>query len=1077
MSPGGDDANGGTADKPVATIAAARDLVRAKIAGGMKEDIVVHVGAGNYFIEAPVVFDDRDGGRDGHTITYRGAPNLGSRLYGGRRIVNWKKHSETEVAADVPDLQEHFTLYENDRAANGGMFHQFEGTAEGNWRREGTRLIYIPRRTPIEEQVVVLGTAKDVLVIKGRSMEQIAGNLVFDGLYMIGSDFASQWTRGVTDFIGWDGQYDGRLWNGRPLGVMAPDMRHAQVFVENARNIVIRNCKLYGAGFMAGMFHRWAQDNRVENCWIENAGCNGLFFLGWECGRGPFKTLAASYVNKKNVVRNNVFYDIGRFAFDGGGVYVVFSGDNVVEHNVFRGITRYGVATKGWRPKMINILYRYTQTPQRNESAEKPFDDAGVRYYDGYVVTEANQGAELNHSRNNVVRYNDFSQIARSGSDMGMIEMWGAGTGNVWEYNALHDQVQNGGWDEWMHTLFNDDGSHAATLRGNVMYWIVGGGRSRAIMAKGNDQANVCNIVADSMLSGAATIGPFVEAAHDMIWSHNILAAQIPTLYHGGHGHETVAGVAHPILKQVEGNVYWYQPMGDQAGSKEDRVRIQRQVEETARGGKMEKGSLYADPMFDRKRPWWDAHYTDYRLKADSPALKLGFQQTDMAKIGLRNDYPFKLTDVLAHPAGETWKAANFTRLYKMHAAGERLRPYATRGLDKGAWVRYGNVDFGDGRFKLFRARLEWLAPRQAFATTLGGKTITAMELGDSWCPIPYWQVSPAYTQAGRKGPELIDVPFAPEKDPAAVAWTTVTEPLVSRATVKHPLGVINCDVANGENHANSAAYMRSSIYAKSGGRTGVEIRGSHGVKVWLNGKEVFSKVGGVNDSPRVAMTFRKGWNELLVKVVQDDKPWKPDMHGWGNFWASVTMHYRAVGDAFIVPGPPGKELAIQPHQGTAVELRLDAPDGGLIGELQFGQPTCPIKKTIGRHDLFLIFPNQNVQTLDWFRFEGREGDEQIVLPEPVPEQPSSISASGKLLVINVMGGPGESRYVAAGRQMKLDELTAMLKSAVKGDPHLKTLIRGDRNALHGTVAAAVAACKEAGVGAANIAYDVRPAR
>jgi len=553
---------------------------------------------------------------------------------------------------------------------------------------------------------------------------------------------------------------------------------------------------------------------------------------------------------------------------------------------------------------------------------------------------------------------------------MGMISMWGAGTGNVWEYNALHDQVQNGGWEEWMHTLFNDDGAHQATLRGNVMYWIVGGGRSRAIMSKGNSQTNIHNILADSMLSGAATIGPFVEAAHDMVWSNNIVAAQIPVLYHGGGGHEMVGGVPHPILKEAARNVYCYQPLGTQPGSAEDRQRIQQQVEAAAKSGEMEQRSVHADPLFDRKRPWWDAHWTDYRLKPESPALKLGFQQTDMEQIGLRKDYPFNLTEVFAHPADETWVAGNCTRIYKSHAPGGGVRPYATRGIDKGSWIRYDNVDFGVGRCTSFRARLEWLAPKQEFETTLGGKTIRAMELGDSWCPIPYWEVSPVYTASGKKGPELLDVVFAPEKDPGAVKWNAVTEPLVSRATVKHPLGAINCDVANGEGHANGAAYMRCSVYAKGGGRTGIEIRGAYGMKVWLNGSRVFAQVGKIDQSPRVEVTFKQGWNQFLVKVVQDDKPWVPVMQGLGNFWASVTMHYAAVGDAFIVPGPPGREFFVQPHPGTAIEVRLDAPDGNLVGELQFGQNACPIKKTEGRHDLFLVFPNGNGQVLEWFKFE-----------------------------------------------------------------------------------------------------------
>jgi hypothetical protein len=83
-----------------------------------------------------------------------------------------------------------------------------------------------------------------------------------------------------------------------------------------------------------------------------------------------------------------------------------------------------------------------------------------------------------------------------------------------------------------------------------------------------------------------------------------------------------------------------------------------------------------------------------------------------------------------------------------------------------------------------------------------------------------------------------------------------------------------------------------------------------------------------------------------------------------------VTFYHRIVGGTFTVPGLPGKELFVDPSKGTAVEVRLDAPDGKLIGELPFHQTNCPVVKTNGRHDLFLVFPNENVEAMDWFRFE-----------------------------------------------------------------------------------------------------------
>ena len=973
VAPDGNDLNPGTRRKPLATLEAARDAVRQSIVTGMQDDVVVNIGAGNYFIEKPIEFDDRDSGRDGHRITYQGAPGLPTRIYGGKRITGWKKLNDQEYEADVPDLQQHYTLYENEQAANGGIFHVFKDAPAGDWKKEGTRLIYRPRKLPIEDQVVVLGTVKDVFVIKGRSMEQIAGSIVFDGLYLIGSDFAPAWRLGDCYVTTWDGEYDGKPWGGIILGdaVIAPDMRHGQFFIENARKIVIRNSKLYGAGFMGVMFNRWAQENRVENCWIEHAGCNGLFFMGWECGRGPFKTVAASYVNKKNVVRNNVFHDIGRFSNFGAGLYLNFSGDNLVEHNVFHGITHYAVTLKGWRPKMINILYKYALLPdaERKPDQEKEFDAPDVKFYDGYVVTEANQGAELLHSRNNIIRYNDMSQIARSGDDMGMISMWGAGTGNVWEYNACHDGVNTSGWEHWLHVLFNDDGSHQAAVRGNIVYWITGGGRSRAIMSKGNEQLNLYNIIADCDLSAAATIGPFVEAAHDMVWSRNIVAAQIGALYDGGFGTEMVGGQPRPFLKAAEKNLYFYQPLDRSEPVSPGAENIQQQVAGRNQAGGLDGDSIYADPMFDRQRPWWNSQYTDYRLKPESPALKLGFQQTDMTQIGLQQGFPFDLGKILGQPAGKTRLAADFSRIFKNRITNQQVRSRDGSPLYRNSWVRYDGLDFGAGPYKEFEALLEWKPPALTFETTSGGKTIQAKEYRDAFTPIPYWEVSQVFTQPGGKGPALFDVEFAPEQDLKSAKWKTVTEELVSRATVRHPLGVINCDVVNGENHANSAAYMRSSLYFRNARDSELEIRGAHGVKVWVNGKLVFSQLGNLANSKRANFPVKQGWNEYVVKVVQDDQDWKPALSGYGNFWASITTYYPGEG-TFVVPGAPGKEVFIQPDAGTAIEMRLDAPDGKLIGNLPLGKNRCQIQTTRGRHDLFLVFPNENVQALDWFRFE-----------------------------------------------------------------------------------------------------------
>ena len=800
VSPTGSDGNSGTQGSPFATIQRARDVVRAQTSGGMSENITVHLGAGNYFIEQSVVFDDRDTGKNGHTITYQGSPNLQTRIYGGRRITGWTRLNDTEYAVTVPDLQQHYTLYENDEAANGGLYHVFNDAPEGDWRKNGTQLVYHPRNLPIADQVVVLGTTKDVFVIKGRTNQQIVSNLVFDGLHMIGSGYSGTPPEGVTNFENWTGTYDGVQIVDKPLGVIFPEARHGQFFIENAQNIVIQNSKLYGAGFMAVFVHRWAQNNRIENCWIENAGCSGLYFQGWECGRGASEgitTLEASYCNKFNVIRNNVFHDIGRFQHDAGGVFLCWSGDNLVEHNVFNGITRYGVSMKGWRPLMINILYHYVFHPVA-DGILFPYAQSNITYYDGYIVTQQNQGAELNHSRNNIVRYNDLSQIARAGDDMGMIEQWGAGINNLWAYNACHDGVNVAGWDNsWMNTLYVDDGGHKPTLLGNVMYWIAGGGMSGAICSKGNFQVNSGNIIADCELNWPTAIGPFCEENTRVNLSGNIVASQIGMTFNGGYGTQTPieavkanyiiceitdtneqnyidicwpnGNVAYPIIQSAGNNVYFYQTLDRSDSFPDQAANLEGQV---ANRQDIDQNSVYADPQFDRQNPWWDSHYTDYKLKSTSPALAKGFQESDLTRIGLQAGFPFNLTEILGQSVSEIRLAADYGRLLKVRVSGSQICSRDDAPLPANSWARYNEMDFGAGQYEQFQIRLDW--------------------------------------------------------------------------------------VANTEN------------------------------------------------------------------------------------------------------------------EGTAIEIRLDAPDGQLIGTLPYGQTSCRITPTTGQHDIFLVFPGENIQSLDWFVFEPR---------------------------------------------------------------------------------------------------------
>lgn len=103
-SPEGSDTNSGALDAPFASLAAARDAVRAKIAGGQKRDITVLLREGNYALAGPVVFGPEDSGAEKLHITYKAYPGESVLLSGGRTIAGWVKGENNRWTATLPEV-------------------------------------------------------------------------------------------------------------------------------------------------------------------------------------------------------------------------------------------------------------------------------------------------------------------------------------------------------------------------------------------------------------------------------------------------------------------------------------------------------------------------------------------------------------------------------------------------------------------------------------------------------------------------------------------------------------------------------------------------------------------------------------------------------------------------------------------------------------------------------------------------------------------------------------------------------------------------------------------------------------
>ena len=131
------------------------------------------------------------------------------------------------------------------------------------------------------------------------------------------------------------------------------------------------------------------------------------------------------------------------------------------------------------------------------------------------------------------------------------------------------------------------------------------------------------------------------------------------------------------------------------------------------------------------------------------------------------------------------------------------------------------------------------------------------------------WLAAGPYIEKGKEGRAIFDMVFPPEKpDAKDVKWKRLTQGIGSWD--------INLEATfGGRNHCG--AYMRTQIWSPAGQGARLELGSDDAIKVWLNGKLVHANYANRGMSPRqdlVDVKLRNGWNELVLKVVDNEGGW-----------------------------------------------------------------------------------------------------------------------------------------------------------------------------------------------------------
>jgi parallel beta-helix repeat protein len=379
-------------------------------------------------------------------------------------------------------------------------------------------------------------------------------------------------------------------------------------------------------------------------------------------------------------IENNVFYAVG-----GNGIYLEgYNERNIIQGNEIAYAGAIGITLIGSHYEDPKLRRRF---PIYNQVLDNYIHHSGV--YDKYVagiflgLSESNvighnrieymphHGINLGNSAfgRNVLEYNEIRFAGLQTCDKGAINSWMEDpdthvekgvprSGNVIRYNLVADfesrcrmnedaqatgagGTLKGGAFGW--GIYLDNYSSNSFVYGNV---IVRSGLYGVLVNGGQNNFIENNIIVDGTLS-AARFGGWWAPQMEGFMTGNQFSRNIVYTTHSSantiHEHyafskESIADVLgesdHNVFFNTAGNDFIVREISGHHGGVPNGAETEKDIS-LPEWQKMEfdTHSVFADPMFV------DAQHDDYRLKPESPALKLGFQPIDMSKIGPRNGF------------------------------------------------------------------------------------------------------------------------------------------------------------------------------------------------------------------------------------------------------------------------------------------------------------------------------------------------------------------------------------------------------------------------------------------------------
>ena len=540
-------------------------------------------------------------------------------------IKNWTAKDELEVAfAPVPwalnilpvekvDLKKGmmYTSIESNAPAGAKSSHTMpwienalEYITPGTFVVRGNKIYYCKNGNE-NIQNISMPTLTEMVLIAGDinydGEDHPVKNIIFKGLTFTA---ANRYTW-APDHKGWGIQHD---WD-------KFDAPNAMLRMRGAENCVVEECRFTNSGCSAIRLDLYCQHNVIKNNLIDYVGHMGVLL----CGYGP----GTKDVNKYNTIANNLMHHVGQVITHGAGIFVWQSGENLISHNLIHNVPRKGIGLCGVRaPILIKDWCDFDEASKTIRWNE--LDQENFKRYKNNEMTLGEYWKTCQrylHARNNRVEYNEVHHALEALADGSVINVSGAGMGNVVYSNYVHHVLSHASGalrtDDWQcNTIFENNIVYKSFIAGTVH--------------KGyNDVVN--NYFVDCSPKSYIRFAsyPDEEAGYGSKVQRNIFFETSQKNKFYGVNYLVSKGICKPENCETDYNLFF---------SKFDSKAPAKHLEEYRALG-IEKNSMIGNPMFKEV----DGKLS-FVLDTNSPAFQLGIKQIDVDKIGLvKSEFPKSL--------------------------------------------------------------------------------------------------------------------------------------------------------------------------------------------------------------------------------------------------------------------------------------------------------------------------------------------------------------------------------------------------------------------------------------------------